>query len=297
MRVPKYLIMKTLFFKKETQQMSRLIRCLLLFSSVCACTATAQEETLALETEPETTPVVRPEVSDATSLKLIQNYRTVTGGTNAHEKITNIVATGKIVEAGKIKSFVLIETNSGKRKITYTWRLLGRDYERIVAYDGEKVWSQEVRPKEQPAKVVEGQDALHFVNQRWCLQPLVDPRQDPFVFKYQGLSKVYGRPAYIVIGYGIDDERSWFYFDTDKFLLTRWGGLGTIAGVKEYLDYSAKKFSKVNGVLLPKEIDLLAENEKFGTITFDTTLANQKLGPDVFKMPPSKVPVLRQATN
>ena len=67
------------------------------------------------------------------------------------------------------------------------------------------------------------------------------------------------------------DERSWFYFDQERSLLTRWGGKGTIGGVEAYMDYRATSLrSQVNGVLLPKQIDLLAENAAFGSITFDS---------------------------
>lgn len=98
----------------------------------------------------------------------------------------------------------------------------------------------------------------------------------------------------MIVGFGKNNERSWFYFDTERFLLTRWGGKGTIGGIEEYMDYRASHFIPVNGVLLPKQIDLIAEDSLFGTITFDTITANETLDAKMFYMPPSIIPTLRQ---
>ncbi len=248
----------------------------------------------------ETTPTAdapasqRPESTDEASRKLIENYLVVTGGQQAHIALRNVVATGTIEEAGKTKTFTLIETQDGKRKLTYKWRLLGRDYEVVYAFDGVLAWTQEILPKEKSAMPLNGADARHFIYQHWLIQPFILPLKASYDFKYQGTSKVSGRPAHIVVGYGKKDERSWFYFDKEKFLLTRWGGIGTVAGVKEYLDYRATQFSRVNGVLLPKQIDLLVENSPFGSITFDTIEPNVDIDTKIFNAPPSNIPVLRQ---
>jgi len=98
----------------------------------------------------------------------------------------------------------------------------------------------------------------------------------------------------VVVGYGEKDERSWFYFDQEKFLILRWGGLGQIAGVREYMDYRASRFQRVDGVLLPKTIDLLAENSAYGSITFESILTNQPIEPAHFNPPRSRIPLLRQ---
>ena len=137
---------------------------------------------------------------------------------------------------------------------------------------------------------------MHFARHRWLIQPFVVPLRADYVFRYQGKGKVGGRPSYIVVGYGKQSERSWFYFDEDKSLLTRWGGYGSFAGIKEYFDYQATRFEYVDGLLMPKEIKLLAENSPFGTITFESIQTNQTIDPKMFYMPPSKIPMLRQKT-
>ncbi|MEN8662468.1 MAG: hypothetical protein ACN4GF_03650 [Lentimonas sp.] len=237
---------------------------------------------------------VRPKETDNASRQLIQNFLTVTGGKQTHIELRNIVATGVIEEASRTKRFKLVETQDGKRKVTYTWRHLGHDYQEVYAFDGVNAWTQMVKPKEQPVRDYTGQMAEHFKRQHWLLQPLVLPLKAPYVFKYQGMEKVSGRPAYVVVGWGKNDERSWFYFDEEKFLLTRWGGIGTIAGVEEYMDYSAIRFAKVEGVLLPKEINLLAEGKPFGKLTFDGIQTNREIDTKIFNAKPSRVPILRQ---
>ena len=103
-----------------------------------------------------------------------------------------------------------------------------------------------------------------------------------------------GRPTHIVVGFGKKDERTWFYFDKEKFLLLRWGGYGLAAGKKEPMDYAASSFKKVSGVLLPSELSLIVEDGVFGRATFDSIEANVSLDQINFLIPGGTVPVLRQ---
>lgn len=250
-------------------------------------------QNLAAQNIPVTTKA-RPEATDQASRQLIENYLAVTGGQQAHVNLRNVVASGTIREAGSVRQFKLVETQDGKRKVTYSWRHLGRYHEEVYAFDGLKTWTQKTAPENMPAVSFSGQAAVHFKSHRWLLQPMVLPMKAVYQFKYQGDGRVSGRPAYIVVGYGKDNERGWFYFDQERFLLTRWGGIGTVANINEYMDYQATKFSKVNGVFLPQQIELLAENAPFGTIIFDEIKANQEIDGSSFYAPPNKVPVLRQ---
>jgi hypothetical protein len=236
----------------------------------------------------------RPEKSDAASTQLIQNYLTVTGGQAAHNRLRNVVASGVIEEAGRSKNFKLIETQDGKRHLTYWWRHLGRDYEEVYVFDGLQTWSQQKKPKLKDAEQLGGRQGAHFSHQRWLLQPFVLPSRANYVFKYQGTARTSGRLAHLVVGYGKQNERSWFYFDQEKSLLLRWGGIGLIAGGEEPLDYRSSRFKSVGDVLLPLEIDLLAEEAAFGQVTFERIEANQNLENIRFLMPERFSPVLRQ---
>ena len=290
--------MKTLNFELA---LLRPIACLLLCLSLfCAGTQAQNAQEEATEPEPQAAEAaikVRPEASDPTSQQLIRNYLTVTGGAKAHEKIMNVVATGTLEEAGKIKNFELIELRNGKRHLTLTWRHLGRDYQELLVFDGLLAWKQQVSLEWVDPEDYGGQEAIHFSSQRWLLHPFVLPTKASYVFKYQGGAKVSGRSCHVIVGYGKKDERSWFYFDKEKFLLLRWGGLGQIAGVREYMDYRTTKFKKVDGVILPSEIDLLAENAPFGKIRFNAILTNQEIDLRKFNKPASRTPVLRQRTS
>ena len=236
----------------------------------------------------------RPEKSDAPSLRLIDNYLTVTGGLNAHRALRNVVAEGTIKESTLQRNFTLIETADGKRHLTYHWTHLGRKHRVVYTHDGLQTWTQVLEPKKQHARPYGGADGTHFASQRWLLQPFTLPARADFTFRYQGTAKVSGRPAYLVKAYGENDAKTWFYFDKEKFLLTRWGGEGQIAGVTEDMDYRATQFKKVGGVLFPTQIDLLAQDAAFGRVRFESVKANQDLDGLSFFMPPSSSPVLRQ---
>jgi hypothetical protein len=241
-----------------------------------------------------TTTEERPETTDQASRQLIENYLVVTGGKQAHTKLRNVVATGTIKEAKLTRRFELVETQDGKRKVTYFWRLLGREYEEVFAYDGSRTWTQKIAPTKTPAVAYSGQSAVHFKSHRWLIQPMIVPMKAVYEFEYEGDGRVSGRPAYIVVGYGKGNERGWFYFDKEKFLLTRWGGIGTIANMNEYMDYRATQFASINGVLMPKQIELLAEGSPFGSIVFDEIKANQEINGELFYAPLRAEPVLRQ---
>jgi hypothetical protein len=250
----------------------------------------AQEEAA----PPAATKAARPERSDAASQQLIRNYLTVTGGAAAYNALDNLVARGDLTEAGKEKAFTLIESQDGRRHLTLEWRHLGRDYEARYVFDGLETWRQQIRPELEDPRTYEGQEAVHFAHQRWLLQPFVLPSVADYTFKYQGAAKVGGRECHVIVGYGPKDVRSWFYFDKEKFLLLRWGGFGELAGVREYMDYRATSFRRAGGVLLPRAIDLLAEDAAFGKIEFEEILTNQDIDRQIFVRPRGRTPVLRQ---
>jgi hypothetical protein len=270
--------MKTLNYSTLTRP--RLL-CLVLSLLLAASTATHAQST-------------SPNQTDKASKQLIKNCLAVSGGKQAYIDLKSVTATGTVVQAGKHKSFLLIETQDGRRQLTYSWKHLGRTYKTLYSFDGVQNWQQELLPKKKHPEAASGRDALHFARQRWLIQPLVIPLMADFIFKYQGEAKVSGRPSYVITGFGKGTDRSWFYFDKESSLLTRWGGKGTIGGIEEYMDYRATRFATVNGVLLPKQIDMLAENSPYGTITFDTITANEDIDLKIFYMPASTIPTLRQ---
>jgi hypothetical protein len=236
----------------------------------------------------------RPQHSDATSLRLINNYLVATGGREAHRLIRNLVAEGTIKESTLERRFRLIETFDGKRHLTYEWIHLGRQHRVIYVHDGLKTWTQVLAPKKEDARAYGGLNGAHFAHQSWLLQPFTLPAIADYTFKYQGQSKIRGRSTYLIKAYGPKDRASWFYFDEEKFLLIRWGGKGMIAGVEEYLDYQAIQFKPFNGLILPSKIDLLAENSAYGHIRIERVEMNGNLDNLTFFMPESIRPTLRQ---
>lgn len=245
--------------------------------------------------EPANSPAdPRPQQSDTASSQLIANYLTVTGGSQAHLKLRNVVAEGTIKESILQRNFRLIETVDGKRHITYYWTHLGRKYREIYVHDGLQTWKQALEPEKLKPSSYDGADGAHFANHCWLIQPFTLPLLADYVFKYQGAGKVAGRPAHVVKAYGKNKAHSWFYFDQEKFLLTRWGGAGQIAGVQENMDYRAIGFKASGGVLLPTNIDLIAENAVYGRVHFDRIAVNQDLNDVSFLMPRSTTPTLRQ---
>lgn len=275
--------------------MNRLIYLnLLVISLLSTIHASAQSDSNETESAPEAL-VQRPAKSDASSLKIVKNYLTTSGRAAAHRKLKNIHASGTMKEAGKLKSFELYETATGKRWITYTWRHLGRNYSQTYATDGVTIWQQTNQPKEELAKKYGSKEAEHFAKQFWFLHPTLSPEAEDVVYEYQGTAKVASRGTYLVVAYDADNVRSWFYFDQETFLPIRWGGLGLVAGVEEYLDYRCSHYEAVEQVHLPKAIDLLVENTAYGQIQFTSIQANEYIDDTLFEMPKYESPVLRQA--
>lgn len=282
--------MKPLIFQTPKKSLQSHAICYLLIFC-CNLTLLHGQESAPDNEAPKTN---RPAASDVASEQIIRNYLVATGGQEANRKLTHLLARGRLTEAGKSKTFELIEMQDGRRHLTLSWRHLGRDYKEFHVFNGSETWQQQVKPVKEDPKELSGPTGKHFANQRWLLQPFVPPALTDYTFKYQGEARVGRRPCYVVVGYGVNDERSWFYFDQEKFLLLRWGGIGDLAGMQEYLDYRASRFKSQSGVLLPLEIDLLAEDSVFGRIEFEEILTNQKINSAVFNKPQGKTPLLRQ---
>lgn len=264
-------------------------------------TASAQTATTTTEPTPETAKIIRPEKSDATSQKLIANYLAASGGLQAHRSLKNIRVSGELSEGKERKNFELIESTTGQRLLRLNWTHRGVPHEHLYGFDGESLWQQRRLPsdgKRNLPKNYNGQAAAHFQHQRWFYPPFTQPLRENYVFTYEGVAKSEPRPSYLLLGYGPKNERSWFYFDQEKFLVTRAGGIGMTGSAKTDLDYRATGFKAVNDVLLPTGFVLLAKGQPYGTITFETIEANIDLPADTFTRPVIEIPTLRgQATN
>lgn len=236
----------------------------------------------------------RPESSDPVCLKITQNYLTASGGIEAHSKMQSIKAKGVITEAGRIRDFELTETADGKRHIIYKWRDGGRNHIEVTGFDGATIWTQKLLPKADFAKVITNLEAVHFAHQFWFLHPGLRPDAKDYIYASQGSARVAGRSCYLIVAYGPDEVPSWLYFDKETFLPIRWGGLSKVADTEEYLDYKSIRFEAVSNVLYPKQIDLLVEDNQFGTVQFTSIQANVEIDPTIFQLPVYESPVLRQ---
>ncbi len=266
----------------------------LIASLACAGALPAQDAPSA-PTDGEAGPVaVRPAESDGPALRLISNYLAASGGRAAHVRLDAVTARGTIKEGKEIRKFEITETRDGKRFLKTTWRLLGREYEFHQVTDGVDAWSRQVLPKaERPGKI-EGRDGERFINHRWFFHPFTGPLFDEHVFEFRGDSRVGGRPAYLVVGYGRGDVRTWFYFDKETFLVNRYGGIGRIAGAEEYFDLVALEFAPQGGVLLPKRLEFIVEHAAYGEAVFDEILVNPAVDPALFEKPEAIEVWLRQ---
>jgi hypothetical protein len=236
----------------------------------------------------------RPNQSDTASSQLVQNFLKASGGAAGHEQIRNVVATGTIKISTLDRRFRLVETSDGRRHITYQWTHLGRPHKVVYAHDGVLTWKQEYLPKKKHPLQVGGSEGRHFGEVLWLLQPVTLPRKADFTFEYRGDSKVKGRPVHLVKGFGKNNRPMFLYFDKENFLITRWGGIGSIAGVDEYMDFQATRFRRVDGLIFPSEIEMVAEDDVYGRIVFETIETNQNLDDLSFFMPHSTIPMLRQ---
>ncbi|MFP4166810.1 MAG: hypothetical protein ACLFUF_06540 [Opitutales bacterium] len=236
----------------------------------------------------------RPEKTDKASLKLIKNHLRASGGRDKHLAVKSIHASGTIEEAGREKKFNLVETRDGRRRIDYTWTYKGRKHAIARGYNGETAWEQNLLPEKELPKSLGEVESRHFSRQHWLLHPFVGPLHEKHVFEYKGKARVAGRKAYMIVGYGPDNIRSWYYFDKEKFLLVRHGGNTRIGNSQSHLDYRSSKFRRINGVLWPQDLTLLAKDSPFGAIVFDTIQINETLDAEQFNRPPDGIPVLRQ---
>ena len=284
MKTQKYLIARHLSFTL----------CLFLTCSLTNARLIAQD---AEDPEPGSAPkIVRPSASDSASLKLIQNYLITSGGEEQHRQLRNIRVTGEYKEARDLKYFTFIETDKGKRYLRLNWKLRGVEHEQIYAYDGSEAWQQKTMPDDKRRNLptpYKGRAAVHFINQRWFIHPFNPPLFQDYVFQYSGADNIGNRPSHLVVGYGPKNERTWFYFDQETFLVTRWGGIGAVSRGEAYLDYQAKGFKSVDGIFLPTGLTMLAKDEAYGEIIFQTVETNVEVSPSLFSKPVVEIPTLR----
>lgn len=200
--------------------------CLSLLSLALLALASSQAYA---QTEPQTSneetaesKITRPESSDSTSEKLIANYLAASGGIEAHTALKNVFVRGDIIEGKELKHFELTETSDGKRRLRLYWTLRGVDYDHVYCFDGQELWQHRRLPLDGKRNLTanySGPDAVHFQHQRCFFHPFTDPLLQDYVFAYMGSDKTGKRDSYLVVGYGPKNERTWFYFDKENFLV------------------------------------------------------------------------------
>ena len=238
----------------------------------------------------------RPLQTDAASERLIQNHLVASGGILAHSRINNIAVEGTQQIRSETKAFTLIETNDGKRHLTYRWKHLGRQYEEIYVFDGLRAWKQVRLPSPQPAKSLVGLEGAHFGSVHWFLQPFTLPMRGSYEFSFDRASRVGTRESYRVNGSGKQGIQQSFHFDKETALLIRWGGDGLVAGSQQRLNYQATHFTAVEGVQFPKAISLLIGTKPYGYIRIERLTTNVDISMIDFFRSGRKTPTLRQLT-
>lgn len=238
----------------------------------------------------------RPLENDKNSNRVLDNYFKATGGRYAHTQINSIRATGIYQDAEHSKEFELFETKDGQRRLTFKWKFKGRYYRETFGYNNQIIWKQTLAPQKQLPETFEGAEANHFAHQNWLLHTFMLPSQKSHTFQYQGKSRINGRNNYMLIAYGPNDIRSWYYFDSKRFLLTRNGGKKPLANTIVNVDYQASHFKAIDGVLLPTKIYLVTGNQSFGHIEFQTIESNPAISGALFNKPQDNQYILRQQT-
>ena len=59
-------------------------------------------------------------------------------------------------------------------------------------------------------------------------------------------------------------------FDKEKSLLIQWGGTGILGGRRIDISYLATAFKRVDGILFPSKVSVMAKGSVLGTYTIDT---------------------------
>lgn len=235
-----------------------------------------------------------PTATDALAQRFLDTYPVALGGEAAMAAIQTLRRQGSIREGRTAYELTEYIALPGKFRREKRWRAEGRDYLEVTATDGTQAWTQQVSPRQERPLELGAGEVARLSAQADLFGPLVTGPEAGWHFVYRGATSTRTRPGFLVLGASPSGQRLWFYFDAETYLNNRIGSREKFAGQEADSDRYVVRFTRVNGVWFPSEVEYETTNRVYRHERWTRLEANLPLDDALFLPPPSREVILRQ---
>jgi hypothetical protein len=232
---------------------------------------------------------VKPDGSDATSLKIFELHLATRGGREALEAIPALAFSGDLREGtGKIDYTVKVTYGAPAKILVetmHTW--MGDDQKSLMASDGKSAWRQEVLPKRKNPDKLGGLNKQLLELDAMLPFLLLDPAGQGHVFAYRGEQSFAKRKVYVVHGWLSNGLEIEILFDKEKFLILNYRQPYKIGPRTVLVDRVPTGLMKYGKTWWENGYSYRVGGKSFRNVTYSAVNGDITTSKDTFKQPPT----------
>lgn len=236
---------------------------------------------------------LKPEATDATSLKLMQLHVMARGGDQAFRNANSLKMEGVLLE-GKVDSKLTISClRDGAAQVLTNRFFRGDDYIVVNATDKVASWRQNLSPEKGLPRRIGGLDERLLRLDGWLPWLLLDPGASGHVFSYQGQKKFAEKDVYLIHGWLANGMQIDVLLDAKTFLIVNYRHVFSIGGKEVVVDRLPTGLTRSENVWWESGYSFRMRGKIFRKVTYEEVAANVSLAESMFKMPAVKERWLR----
>lgn len=228
---------------------------------------------------------MKPESTDATSLKLIDLHLMARGGKDALSNASTIKLEGVLLE-GKVDSKLSIASRiDGSIKLITNRFFRGDDYIIVNSSSSGTSWRQNLSPEKGMPRRIGGLDERLLQLDGWLPWLFMGIENSGHVFAYQGPKNYAGKDTYLVHGWLANGMQIDVMFDAKSFHVVNYRHVFIIGGKQVVVDRLPKGLTRSANVWWETGYSFRMRGKTFREVTYEEVTANPSLPESYFKMP------------
>jgi hypothetical protein len=258
-----------------------------------------QVAVLAQDAETESGPwpeLKKPDVSDATSLKIIGLHLKARGGEANLARISSIRTSGELMEGQQDYRIESIHKSPDALILKSTRTHMGDDYVAVTATDGRVAWRQELTPKRKNPTPLSSNDRLAIETDAMLPFLFLEAVRSGHTFASRGEEKYGGNKTYVLHVWLKNGQEIEAMFDATSFHVINYRQSYRIGSRDTIVDRTPVGMNKIDGTWWDSGYDYRIMGKTFRKVRYKSISPTAAPKPDAFQQPPSRERWLKKAS-
>ena len=235
----------------------------------------------------------KPEVSDDTSLKIIDLHIKARGGQDALLAVKGIRMDGLLVEGVKDYKIEALYRRPNVLMLKSTRTHMGDDYIKISVTDGTDTWTQSLFPKKQKPVLLSNSDKEALEIDARLPHLFLDAVSSENIYAYKGETKFSGKKVYVIRIWLNNGSQIEALFDSQSFHIINYRQTYKIGPRTVLVDRVPIGLKRVNDTWWEEGYDFRLGGKSFRKISYKKVFFTDLPPMSMFKKPPTQEKWLR----